>query len=938
MFFPLAAKRVRAPSLLTMLTRSVLTLGLSLLMSCGGGGGGGGGDNGGNNNFRVTLDRTSVSWTFYQGADVPPAQTITGTATGTLNGQLFVAAIVENNGAVNAINPTITISLSGTQATASVQPVAGLAAGAYTGRILFLACSDAACNNRIGGTPLPVTFTVAVQAGVQATPGTITRSVESGNTVVADIAVAPGVNETGFTIGASAAFVQITNQTAGGFRVTLPSLPVGVYNASIPLTGSNGSRSSVPITYTVTAPAGGQQLLSVTPPNVTLTAAEGASSAPSAVQVTEATWRPGLRAPVIEYREGQSWLNITPVQGGYNFVANAANLSIGTYTATVFIANNELPQGINEPFGNSQQVFVSVTVGPGFIRPADIVRVVDAETWDFELIGDVVINLAGGSPMTWNATSDVPWLLVTPSGTTDPNSSLQFGIQQLWLSTAENFADHVATVTVTAPGAAITPMSFAVRVQRRMAEVTGVGAHVQLSGQQTMLVVSGRGFDAFDSPNSRLSTNSGSTATFVERVSDTKMLLTYDSFNNPGTFRMIATNRLGYDTAEGSFVVVSPTAYTYDTVASGGAIAHLAIDHETGTLYGVRLGDTPQEGSLVRFRSSGGNWTADSPSISAVGNVGVLNDGNVIVNTLPGGLTILDRDTLTSTFNLNLSCTGLHGKSQNMPVTLDGRVWLSRALINPGCAGSPRWGELGRFDPDTDAFQLFETPNEPWFVGRFANGPSFVMSRNGERLVMHQESNQNFPPMVYLDASESVLRPTPQDQPNWFQTATSSDDGGRMLFDHDRLVNEEFATVGRVAIPDYTLPFTVGAIPAASVLSPDGSRAYVLTYPVSFIGQSPTPAAPLPRVWVVDTSDDVGDAALPMLGYFELDDAPSCLTGVPCDYRSRAAISLDGATLFFAGDLRLVVAPIPSTLETSFTVTNGSRVQMKAKPWPLQKN
>ena len=368
-------------------------------------------------------------------------------------------------------------------------------------------------------------------------------------------------------------------------------------------------------------------------------------------------------------------------------------------------------------------------------------------------------------------------------------------------------------------------------------------------------------------------------ASSVQRVSDTKVLLTYDSFNTPGMYRMLATSRLGYDTAEGSFLVVSPTAHTYDTVATGGAIAHLTIDHETGTLYGVRLDDTPEEGSLVRFRSSSGNWTADSPSISAVGNVGVLNDGNVIVNTVPGGLTILDRDTMSAIFTLDLSCTGLHHKSLNMPVTLDGRVWLSRALINQDCAGSPRWGELGWFNPALQTFQLFETENEPWFVGRFANGPSFVMSRNGERLVMHQESNQNFPPMVYLDASESVLRPTPQDQPNWFQTATSSDDGSRMLFDNDRLVNEEFATVGRVEIPPYSLPFTDGAFPAASVLSPDGSRAYVLTYPMSFLAQASTPAAPLPRVWVLDTSGDVGDAPLPVEGYFELADAPELLEG-----------------------------------------------------------
>jgi hypothetical protein len=907
-------------------------------MSCGGGGGGGD-SGGGNNNFRVTLDRSSISWTFYEGTNPPPAaQTITGTATGTYDGTLFVGAIVENSGAVNAINPNIQIFINGSQATATVLPAPNLAAGTYTGRILFLACSDQACNNRIGGTPLPVNFTVTVQVGVRATPTSITRTIESGNSLVEEIAVAPGVNETNFTIGTLATFLQITNQTAGGFRLTLPSLPVGVYTASIPLLGSNGSRSSIPITYTVTAPPGGQQPLSISTHGVTLVAPEGAGSQPPRpqVQVTDASWRPGLHPPIIEYREGQNWLDVTPVAGGFEFTANAANLSGGTYTATVGFATNPLPQGIEDPFRSFEQVFVSLTVGPGLVRPADVVRSIDSESTTAVLSDAVAIDRAGGPPANWTATSDVSWLTVTPSGVT--GSALTYVIDPAWLSSAANFAEHVAMVTVTAPGTVISPMSFPVRVQRRLAEVSGVGAHVQLAGQQTTLVVSGRGFAALSNPAARVGTTAAS-HTSVQRVSDTKMLVSFASLS-VGAHVMSVGNALGIATATGSAIAVAPTTYAYDTVASGGYVVHLAVDHETGTLYGVRPGATPAQGTLVRFRPNGGSWTADSPAISAVDNVGVLLDGNVIVNTAPGGLTILDRDTMNPTFSLDLGCTGFHFRSQNMPVTLDGRVWLSQARINgPDCGGSPLWGELGWFDPATQSFQLFETPQEPWFVGRFANGPSFVMSRNGERLVMHQESNQNFPTLVYLDASESVLRPVPGNEPDALQffTASASDDGSRILFEKDRLVNEQFTTIGRVSIPPYMLPFAEQAFRAAAVLSPDGSRAYVLTHPSFFVGEPTTPASPLPRVWVLDTSGDVGDAPLPVLGYFELPDHPTCLNDVNvCRVRPAAAISLDGGTLFFAGDQRLVIAPIPSVLNTSFGGAGG-RSQMKAQAWRLPK-
>lgn len=274
-----------------------------------------------------------------------------------------------------------------------------------------------------------------------------------------------------------------------------------------------------------------------------------------------------------------------------------------------------------------------------------------------------------------------------------------------------------------------------------------------------------------------------------------------------------------------------------------------------------------------------------------------------------------------------------------MPVTVDGRVWLGQTQgFNCTSSTFPQHTRLGWFDPSTEAFQLFDQTPQPWFVQSFATGPSFIMSRNGERLIIDQESNQSFPSWIYLDATESVLRPVPTDgniDEYRFESASASDDGSRILLDARFVKNGQFETIGAVSIPPYTVPFTDPALPAAAVLSTDGSRAYVLVYPVSFLAQPATPASPLPRVWVLDTSGDVGEGVT-AIGYFELADYPSCLRGVDvgCDYRARAVISLDGNTLFFVGDERLVVTPIPpeGTLNDAFVGPNGGR-QMKAQPW-----
>ena len=157
------------------------------------------------------------------------------------------------------------------------------------------------------------------------------------------------------------------------------------------------------------------------------------------------------------------------------------------------------------------------------------------------LSGDVDIEVAGGPAVSWSAVSDVPWLTVTPSGVT--GSALSYSIDPAFLSTAENFAEHVASVTVTAPGTVLTPVSFAVRVQRRLAEVTGVGAHIQAAGQPTTLVVSGRGFAAIANPAARL-VATGASPTSVQRVSDIKLLVSFASLS-PGEHVVRVNNALG---------------------------------------------------------------------------------------------------------------------------------------------------------------------------------------------------------------------------------------------------------------------------------------------------------------------------------------------------------------------------------------------------------
>ena len=139
-----------------------------LLYGCGGGGGGGGGQN--NNAFTIRLDRTSVSFDYVQNKQTAPA-VVTATWTGQPPDPLFIGAVLQGTG----LNPVIPITITQTYANIELSPLQ-LNEGQYSGQVQLLACTDAACANRVGGTPLTVSYTINVRAPVFSGPGFIQLS------------------------------------------------------------------------------------------------------------------------------------------------------------------------------------------------------------------------------------------------------------------------------------------------------------------------------------------------------------------------------------------------------------------------------------------------------------------------------------------------------------------------------------------------------------------------------------------------------------------------------------------------------------------------------------------------------------------------------------------------------------------------------------------
>ena len=88
----------------------------------------------------------------------------------------------------------------------------------------------------------------------------------------------------------------------------------------------------------------------------------------------------------------------------------------------------------------------------------------------------------------------------------------------------------------------------------------------------------------------------------------------------------------------------------------------------------------------------------------------------------------------------------------------------------------------------------------------------------------------------------------------------------------------------------------------------------------------------MPRIHVFDTSVPSGTVTnLPLVGSFDLSTYPTCHQDMYTSecYRPMMNISADGKTLFIAGSVKLVVAPVPDAL----SALKATRSAKAMKEW-----
>lgn len=889
-------------------------LGLAfVLAACGGGGGGGGSD------FRVSLDRSSIELTLNAGEPSPPAQ-VRATATGTAPSTLFVGAVVEGEG----IDPVIVGVIEGMQATFTMQAAPGLQPGVYTGRVQLLACSDANCNNRIGGTPLFVSYRVTVRPVLRAEPAAVSQDVTGGTATQQRVRVSLPEGASSFSVNTTGPAPWMRVSTAGNEIVLdFPPWRSGNYFTTLDIV-AGGSRVSLAVNHRVNPPAGGERDLAVEPGSLSFSTTEGAASTSRNVLVAPASWSGGVQ-PVasVRYPEGapSGWLGLTATPDGLAVVANAAALTQGSYTATLVLTPDQPATAAEIP--------VALSVGPGLVRPADVPLSLTAETSTAALSGSAAVELANpalGAAEAWTASSSQPWLQLTAaSGNTGAGagSRVAWSIDAAALAALANFEDHVATITLRAASPVYSPVSFDLRVEKRLPEVRVLGPATVVSGRTTRLHVRGRGFLAVADLGARFSA-AGMPMAALERVSDTELTLQLTPAV-AGTAAVQVSNALGLAPAAATLTVVPPRAYAEAVVASGGTKRALVVDAARQAVYAVNV----ENETLVRYRFNGSSWALDAAPVPGILDAGLSPDGSqLLVSATPGQLRLLDAETLATGFTLevpgglarNLSYVGY-----GISTTNDGLSWLP--------AGDGNWNELLRFDHATRT--LLPRPDQPELRTTFFGGPWSMVSRDGSTLAVVQSGSITpSPPALLWRSRDPLLRPIGAG-PEFFYEASWADDASRILVDALEVRDGNFSLVGTTRLDGQPEgPWSA----LHGVLSPDGRRAYVLAYAESVFSGS----SALPRVFVFDSSTlDPASSSLPLVGHFDLPAYPGCRSfGSDClSLRPRMAIAPDGLTLFFAGNERFIVAPVPEALRSSGSSAAAAAARARAlrstpRLWP----
>lgn len=568
--------------------------------------------------------------------------------------------------------------------------------------------------------------------------------------------------------------------------------------------------------------------------------------------------------------DGQAtdWLTASEDAAG-NLVVSGSGVGLrsGSHPAALGIGASASSVGVRIPVVFNVGLDMSVSALP------DVTERVDASAATLTGAGSVAFAGVAGP---WTATSDKPWLVVdTPSGT--GAGALRYHVDQAAADALVGNWDALTTfIRVQASG--LSDVNANVTYRRQLPEVAIVTPSQVLPGQAATVRVSGHGLSQLPGVGAILVGDRGADGGTID--SDTQATL-HLAARAAGSVQVGIANSLGIATAQANLAVAArlPAAL----VASADDKTAILYDPSRQAVFSPSY--TGQ--TLQRWKFDGSAWSSTTLPWGGILRVGMAPDRRTLFVVDKTTLSELDPDTLavrTTHAGLTWQSTG---PETPLSITADLRLWL----------------------PDTSShyFDLRSRTIVATPAATFAN--------------LGADTLQATPDGMHLYGTEGYYTPAPSNA--WYSSDTQASTPlpGALL---NANYSPSFDLAGDLGAFNWGAVYHTGSwtlagtatAPAADsnvfggVMSPDGTRLYVLAAPKSN-GSKPD------HVTVFDmTRLQPGTSNFVVVGSIPVA-TPAVVCAASdssCDIFGRLQIDDLGATLFWAGNTRLVVVPIPAAM------------------------
>lgn len=853
--------------------------------ACGGGGGGNssGGDVKPSTGFQVSVDRSALRFEAEEGRPLSPI-VVLGSGTGTPPSIIYTGSI-DLGTSLELVNTEVI----GTQIKFTVYPKSNLPVGTYTGNLQLFACVDAKCAQHFTGSPATIPYTIVITKAFNVSPQTISMAALAGTSASRDVSVSLPPTQSSFQVNTSATWLSVTNLTTTGFTIKTATIPPGTYYATVSVSYP-GRNIDIPVSYNVTTDSSTVTQIIPDLTNLNFNAIAGAPSTPAVkLNLTLPTWAKESKASVTYLTNQNNWLNVTKINElSYSITASPQDLVTGTHVAHLIISTDS--------FTPPAAILVNFVVGaPSWNIAGNTNFEVNGETQGNQLSSELSIDVPSLPAQGWTASSSATWLkLINTSGTTGVTKLLAI-VNTDELFKMENFTTATADVTISSVSGKIAAKNLSFTLNKKLPEMNYLSPSTRMPGEAVTSIVRGRGFNSIVNLDQAVSAT-GTAPKRITRINDTQLNVEFGAVDQ-GETSLSMKNTLNIPTGAVSLKVVAPRSFAYRAIETQGAKGALFFDAERQAVFTVNK----ELGTVMRFAANGANWTITTANVTSIDSAAMSPDGKSIVATSTNGkITLIDPSSMEvqTSYNAPGPITGDTLNSlPRLAVTNNGKAFFQGGFYSNG---------MNYFDLKTRRFGSL-TDNTVQF--NFYSGPWFNVSGDGDRLIVVQSASISpAPKMLYMDSSNEQVRVNPAGIDFWYEAAQSLH-GERFMEGTYKVWDRNFNLVGNVVLPNNEY---FGRNPT---FSPDGNRAYILTYSSNAFSNTTTPSIK-PRVYVIDTSTRlVTTTTLPILGYFDFDDYPTCVSSTyGCNTRALGTISPDGKTLFYIGDKKLVVVPIPASL------------------------